>query len=1675
MGEDAISKLPVGSRCSLLVNINQMDQHCFWGSEIPSGSTVAFQHVGWLDDVVTLYDVVKSGKQDPFAIWLTLDSQSSILGHHTPQSSDFKFAHDVCCGLGGFSSAFHFLGGQVISAVDSASLAVEAYACNHPCKPLCADIRSSQTVRLMHQEQLKLGCQPLLTAGFPCQPFSRQGLKKGLQDPRGQILPAIFKAAKLLHVCGVLLECVPDVLSNMDIQHLLYCFALEHGFRIQQFVLHLHHVWPSKRSRWFALLVRNHLPAIRILPFSEPLCLPTIKDLITVWPAWPQSEEQQLQWTELEQQVFNDPAFGNPNRRVVVTEPLPTALHSWGSQIYACPCQCRNHGFSLQTLLKGGLRGVEFRSVSAPFASRHIHPKELQALLGFLPFEQCLPNCRAALCLFGNSVSPLQGLWIFAQIFQTLGLCTGSADEVLAEYTALIRLQMTLSWPPQTSSTFRVLVSSSHGNWEFRCASGTKVKDFFHAQCVFEQSQISVQLCYAGVGIPLDAFLQPLTYELSECPAALGCSLSPVRFLLSHLGATSLCVGPPGVSLETVLKWLGFVDWHSLTDLDGNLLCSRVNLFDGMHVVVRRDPQDIAFELAVKESVEGLGFGPNLGQLRTSSSWYSTGLSHIDALIKNQLLVSWVASGFLQLTVWLPSFAAATLEIWPSTADELLRVWFERPEVVIRVIVLESWGWNLIELRTRQACFEVFLFEPSNCCAVEAPRVAWRAYQFSGCTSFRSHANHDHDVGEPGSLSRIFQILDIICGVPKFVASALHSLPEEPSLPGLWCSGVDLISATLPLDDSPSQLPVTPGSPTPPNELQGLSAPFILDFARALIVANPVAFTSQQIKVICIGSDCPDLDRGTWGDVQFCYPPLFVFVLANSHWTFLLCAMTDSTLHIPQFDGLAQTSLSVLKTFADHLQTVWNAASYVLSTTWEVEQTKPDSCGTIALAHFALKIGSISLAQAKDFESLHRSFAECSRITPKHGLSLGFGNEEEAAIAALAQILPAKGVPQDAIRDRALAAIKALGVGPISKALSTKNPWAALKAAGSSRPRPFMWITHEELQAHIQSRAESKFGVDVDQRKPRSSKDKKKPVPVSAMLDPASLVLPSAIFASNDGTALAQIAVSEVQKNARGVAFCTPTEAKPFLTEGKFVSTDALALLVVGTLLSDIQHSLPSHAVRVPAIYKGTQEPVLLDCISIQLGDLAVYRKSDSKVPEAQVFPTSVFRAHIYQDLWTAVGDWNALISRPIKSLTATFAPLRLCRSEQCDEQCGQFHPSIEEHGVEAAILDVWGYHWHTTDGTKATPGKATVLSVYIRVLESNFNTVHALSGQAGVFFEPRANATPGGDPNFSVIWLPHASLADVQHKVRTHDQLIAVCRLGNKFGVRCLAKHEEVIYKELCPAKPFVKCTVREIYRLEPLPAGIQKQSLIEFLQNINWGAKPLQPCRGSQGQAWTVGSDGPPPVPFFETKHGWVTITKVKDTVSAPTPQHIVATVRTRQHIREGASSSSTSPSVDPWSNPEVDPWAKWTGPKVAPIAPNTAHLQSKLDDVEQRLHDSVLTQVSQSFEQHHKADLSNNSDRLSAVESQLSSLANHQLQLEQWCGESDKKITALQEGQMLTNTQVGHCVTQIKDQAAVLNQVSHEIGGIKTNIQTSLQSYFDEQTNRLEALLSKKQRHE
>lgn len=72
---------------------------------------------------------------------------------------------------------------------------------------------------------------------------------------------------------------------------------------------------------------------------------------------------------------------------------------------------------------------------------------------------------------------------------------------------------------------------------------------------------------------------------------------------------------------------------------------------------------------------------------------------------------------------------------------------------------------------------------------------------------------------------------------------------------------------------------------------------------------------------------------------------------------------------------------------------------------------------------------------------------------------------------------------------------------------------------------------------------------------------------------------------TNCGTALPQLQLDEVQKDARGVAFATPADVQRFLADGKLISPDGLALLVIGPMPENLPVSLPMHGLRVPAIY----------------------------------------------------------------------------------------------------------------------------------------------------------------------------------------------------------------------------------------------------------------------------------------------------------------------------------------------------------------------------------------------------------------------------------------------------------------------------------------------------------
>lgn len=85
---------------------------------------------------------------------------------------------DLFCGIGGFRIAFERVGGKCVFSSDIDKYACETYQSNFNDYPL-SDITK------IHENNIP--DFDVLCAGFPCQPFSIGGLRKGFHDTRGTL------------------------------------------------------------------------------------------------------------------------------------------------------------------------------------------------------------------------------------------------------------------------------------------------------------------------------------------------------------------------------------------------------------------------------------------------------------------------------------------------------------------------------------------------------------------------------------------------------------------------------------------------------------------------------------------------------------------------------------------------------------------------------------------------------------------------------------------------------------------------------------------------------------------------------------------------------------------------------------------------------------------------------------------------------------------------------------------------------------------------------------------------------------------------------------------------------------------------------------------------------------------------------------------------------------------------------------------------------------------------------------------------------------------------------------------------------------------------------------------------------------------------------------------------
>lgn len=124
----------------------------------------------------------------------------------TPAQPSFTFI-DLFAGIGGFRIAMQSVGGQCVFSSEWDEAAKQTYFQNYGEVPF-GDI-TKQEIKALIPEYFDVLC-----AGFPCQPFSNAGLKKGIEDTRGTLFYHIAEILQEHQPKAVILENVRGLISN---------------------------------------------------------------------------------------------------------------------------------------------------------------------------------------------------------------------------------------------------------------------------------------------------------------------------------------------------------------------------------------------------------------------------------------------------------------------------------------------------------------------------------------------------------------------------------------------------------------------------------------------------------------------------------------------------------------------------------------------------------------------------------------------------------------------------------------------------------------------------------------------------------------------------------------------------------------------------------------------------------------------------------------------------------------------------------------------------------------------------------------------------------------------------------------------------------------------------------------------------------------------------------------------------------------------------------------------------------------------------------------------------------------------------------------------------------------------------------------------------------------------
>lgn len=234
---------------------------------------------------------------------------------------------DLFCGIGGFHTAAAKLGWKAVLACDINEAAQKAYSANYGLKPV-GDIRALNAHEIPNHD--------VLLAGFPCQPFSICGDRKGFQDARGTLFFEIARILKEKQPSCFVLENVKMLAGDNKGKTLTRILTILRslGYTVDWRILNaLNFSLPQKRER--VLIVGRKMAAPYVWPKGDKPMTPLSDILEKNVPREFYASERIRKSRQAEHKASCQPAIWHENKGGNVnSHPYSCALRAGASYNY---------------------------------------------------------------------------------------------------------------------------------------------------------------------------------------------------------------------------------------------------------------------------------------------------------------------------------------------------------------------------------------------------------------------------------------------------------------------------------------------------------------------------------------------------------------------------------------------------------------------------------------------------------------------------------------------------------------------------------------------------------------------------------------------------------------------------------------------------------------------------------------------------------------------------------------------------------------------------------------------------------------------------------------------------------------------------------------------------------------------------------------------------------------------------------------------------------------------------------------------------------------------------------------------------------------------------------------------------------------------------------------------